>query len=103
MAVASVLEPLIAAGLTVAIRPDGRLVVAPSERITAALDVHIRTHRDDLITALEAIPKLTDWPQPRPAWWAEWMRDDDARRAATMTRAKARLAARHNRTPETTL
>jgi hypothetical protein len=96
MAVAAVLEPLITAGLTAALRPDRRLVVTPSERITPALDVHIRTHRAELTAALEAAPKPLDWPPPAPGWFADWMAQDDARRAQTMAAGKARLALRHN-------
>lgn len=106
MAAHPVLEPLIAAGLTAALRPDGRLTVGPSERITSALDVHIRTNKDELIRALSVVPaparQLLDWPPPRPPWWAEWMEADDRRRAETMAAGKARLARRHNRTTEAT-
>ncbi len=92
-----VLEPLIVAGLTVAIRRDGRLVVAPSERITSALDVHIRAHRDELIAALSVVPaspQLLDWPPPRPSWWGEWTKADDERRRVTMAAGKARKSQR---------
>src|ERR1035441_10039916 len=97
MAVAAVLEPLIAAGLTVAVRPDGRLAVTPSQRITPLLDAHIRTHRDELIAALSAhapTRRLMDWPPSRPSWWAEWMKADDERRRVTMAAGKARKSQR---------
>jgi hypothetical protein len=86
------IEPLIAAGLTVAMRTDQRLVVTPSWRITPALDAHIRAHRDELIAALSAVP-VKPLP-PAPPWLAAWMEQDDARRAATMAAGKRRLAAR---------
>jgi len=91
MTVQTVFEPLIDAGLTVTVRHDGRLLVAPSERITEALDVHIRAHRDELIAALETTPRLFDWPPPAPAWFAAWMEADDALRAATMLAGRQRL------------
>jgi hypothetical protein len=90
-----VLEPLITAGLTAAVRPDGRLAVSPSERITPAVDAHIRAHRAELIAVL-AVPtqpqEPLDRPPPEPArsepaWFAAWMREDDARRIATMAAA----------------
>jgi hypothetical protein len=34
---------------------------------------------------------LTDWP-PRPAWFAAWMKEDDARRMATLAAALQRKA-----------
>jgi hypothetical protein len=40
--------------VTAALRPDGRLIVTPSERITPALDMHIRTHRDELTDELRS-------------------------------------------------
>lgn len=92
MAGSTVLEPLIAAGVTAAIRYDGRIVVSPAERITDALDAHIRNHRDELIAALAA-PRAAPlgWPPPEPVWFTEWMETDDARRAATMAAGKRRL------------
>jgi hypothetical protein len=92
-----VLEPLIAAGVTAALRPDGRLTISPSQRITPALDAHIRAHRDELLAALSVVPaspQLLDWPPPRPSWWAAFMEKDDRRRAETMGAGKARLARR---------
>jgi hypothetical protein len=98
MTVQPVLEPLIAAGLTAVLRPDRRLAISPSQRITPAIDAHIRAHRDELIVALSALPVAAvqplDWPPPEPPWWAEWMETDDARRAATMAAGKARLQQR---------
>jgi hypothetical protein len=82
-----VLEPLIAAGLIARVRADGRLTVYPEQAITPALDAHIRGHRAELIAI------LTDWPPPEPAWFAAWMREDDARRAATMAAGKRRMEA----------
>ena len=79
-----VLEPLIAAGLIVRIREDGRITVFPDKAITAALDAHIRTHRAELIAI------LTDWPTPEPPWFAAWMREDDARRARMMADGRRR-------------
>jgi len=92
MAAQAVLEPLIAAGLIARVRTDGRLTVYPEQRITPALDAHIRTHRDELIAALTATPKPLDWPPPEPAWFAAWMAQDDARRIATMAAAMRRKA-----------
>jgi|GEM_PF-6794323 len=94
-----ILELLIAAGLTVDVRPDGRLTVRPSDRITSALDVHIRTHRDELIAALSGgsvsfPPDELAWPPPEPSWFASWMEEDDRRRATMMAAGKARLARR---------
>jgi len=86
MAVPAVLEPLIAAGLTAKLRPDGLIFVAPRALITPQIDAHIRVHRDELVAA------LTDWPPPAPAWFAAWMREDDARRIATMAAAMQRKA-----------
>lgn len=91
----AVLEPLIAAGVTATIRADARLVVCPAERITSDLDAYIRGHRDELIAALAAPfqpPQPLDWPPPEPAWFAEWMREDDARRTRTMAAAMQRRA-----------
>jgi hypothetical protein len=92
-----VLEPLIAAGLTVAVRPDGSLAISPSQRITPLLDAHVRAHRDELMAALSAVPaparQPLDWPTEHQ-WFAAWMEKDDRRRAETMAAGKARLAAR---------
>lgn len=80
MAVPAVLEPLIAAGLTAKL-PDGYLYVAPKALITPEIDAFIRTHRDELVVDLSA---PLDWPPPEPPWFAEWMAQDDRRRAETM-------------------
>lgn len=92
-----VLEPLIAAGLTVAVRPDGRLAVTPSQRITPVLDAYIRAHRDELIAALRVhapTRRLLDWPPPRPTWWATFREQDDELRRTTMAAAIARKSHR---------
>jgi hypothetical protein len=52
MATSVALEPLVAAGVTATLRADGRIVVRPVGRITPALDVYIRAHRDELIAEL---------------------------------------------------
>jgi hypothetical protein len=98
MAAQPVLEPLMAAGLTAILRPDRRLAISPEQRITAALDAHIRAHRDELIAALSAVPaapsRPTQWPPPEPPWRAGWMERDDYRRAEIMSAEKARLRQR---------
>ena len=90
-----VLEPLIAAGLTARVRSDGRLMVYPEQAITAALDAHIRTHRDELIRALTVrqtpARQALDWPPPEPAWFRQWMQEDDCRRGRLMAVGKQRL------------
>jgi hypothetical protein len=101
MAGVAVLQPLFEAGLTASVRTDNRLVVTPSERITPALDAHIRTNRDELIAAIrdpnKAGPPPLDWPPPEPAWFTAWMEPDDRRRAELMAAGKARIAGRHSR------
>jgi hypothetical protein len=52
MATPSVLSPLIAAGIVVTIRADGRLAVRPMMRITPTIDAYLRGHRDELVAAL---------------------------------------------------
>jgi hypothetical protein len=98
-----VLGPLTAAGLTAVIRPDGRLVVAPSERITTAIDAHIRSHRDELVKALSAAhPNVLHTATPSgdsQGLPPGWMEQDDARRAATMAAGKRHLAARRSPRP----
>lgn len=97
-----VLEPLTAAGLTVAVRLDGVLVVWPAQRITPLLDAHIRAHRAELFRALSHVPQRRATPlvDDRPIVQGAhglppgWMAEDDARRAATMAAGKRRLAAR---------
>lgn len=88
MSAQPILEPLIAAGLVVAVRPDGRLAVTPSQSITPWLDSHIRAHRDEILRALTVTHVPTrrplDWPPPEPPWFADWMRADDERRRLTM-------------------
>jgi hypothetical protein len=57
-----------------------------------------QTQPDELVSALRAVPVAVaqpiDWPPLRPAWFAEWMVEDDRRRAETMAAGKARLARR---------
>jgi hypothetical protein len=48
----SLLAPLIAARVTATADDDGHLRVRPAARITPALRVYIRTHRDELIAEL---------------------------------------------------
>jgi hypothetical protein len=84
MAAHPVLEPLIAAAVTATIRPDGLISVTPKTLITPALDAYIRAHRDELVAALGT---PLDWPPPEPEWFRAWMREDDARRHATMAAA----------------
>lgn len=52
MASLSVLKPLLAAGIVVSVRADGRLAVRPMTRITPALDTYLRRHRAELVAAL---------------------------------------------------
>jgi hypothetical protein len=51
---------------------------------------------DELASALVAVPAAVtqpiDWPPPEPAWFAAWMAEDDARRAALMAAGKIRLS-----------
>jgi hypothetical protein len=96
MAAAPVLEPLIAAGVTATLQADGRLAVSPAARITPVLDAYIRAHRDELVAALTT-PAPLDWPPAQPAWFAQWMREDDARRVATINAAMRRKADAHHR------
>lgn len=49
-----VLERLTRAGLRLTLRADGRIFAGPRERITPELDALIRTHRDELVEALNA-------------------------------------------------
>ena len=81
------------------VTPSGKLhVEAPAGTLTDRLRTELAAHRDELVRALSVVPGAAaqplDWPPPRPPWWAEWMEQDDARRAALMAAAKARLAAR---------
>lgn len=95
MAAHPVLEPLIAAGLTATVRPDGRLSVTPAALITPELDAYIRAHRDELIAVLttlsEPIAGTHLERRPRePDWFKKWMVEDDARRLATLAAALQR-------------
>lgn len=107
MSVQPILEPLLAVGLTTVLRPDRKLAISPSQRITPAIDAYIRAHRDELIAAISAMPvagvQPLDWPPPEAHWWAEWMERDDGRRAETMAAGRARLQRRDGRDPQTLL
>jgi hypothetical protein len=71
-------------------------VEAQPGTITDEVHALLVVHRDELITALSVVParvrKPLDWPPAEPAWFAAWMRDDDARRGRMMAAGKRRTA-----------
>jgi hypothetical protein len=74
MPATAVLQPLIAAGLHAVLRDDGRVFVGPPDRITDELRMHIREHRDELVSALSAEAAET---RIDDAIRACWLRIDD--------------------------
>lgn len=88
MSPAEILKYFRGLGVGFSVTPEGMLhVEAPADTLTDEGIELLRVHRDALIAALSA---PLDWPSPEPEWFARWMREDDARRIATLAAALRR-------------